>query len=176
MRADADSQRVRDFARALGRAAPAGARLYLIGGATAVVEGWRPSTIDIDVYLEPDSDPLLRRISELKEEMDVNVELASPLDFIPELPGWRERSPFLFREGALDVHHFDPYAQALSKVERGFATDLEDVAAMLARGMIERDQTRALFEQIEPMLFRYPAIDPSSFRARLEAALAEGGA
>jgi hypothetical protein len=33
-----------------------------------------------------------------------------------------------------DVHHFDPYSQALSKVERGFEQDLEDVRQMLERG------------------------------------------
>jgi hypothetical protein len=30
------------------------------------------------------------------ERLGFNVELASPPDFIPELPGWRERSPLVF--------------------------------------------------------------------------------
>jgi len=49
------------------------------------------------------ADAGLRRISELKEELALNVELASPLDFLPELPGWQERSRFRFREGNLEV-------------------------------------------------------------------------
>ncbi len=80
---------MRAFARALGRAASRDTRLYLTGGATAVIVGWRSTTLDVAIRLEPESDDLLRRISELKEQLDLNVELASPPDFIPELPAWR---------------------------------------------------------------------------------------
>jgi hypothetical protein len=72
--------------------------MYLTGGATAVLAGWRESTVDIDVRFEPDSDAALSRISEIKEDLSVNVELASPLDFLPPLDGWRDRSRFRFRE------------------------------------------------------------------------------
>lgn len=171
MRAEADAQRIRALTRELGRTARREAKLYLTGGATAVLEGWRAATLDVDIRLEPELDELLRRIVELKETLQVNVELASPPDFIPEVPGWRERSPFVAREGRLDVHHFDPYSQALSKIERGFVQDLEDVAAMLERGLIERSRALELFGEIEPALYRYPAIDGASFRARVERAL-----
>jgi hypothetical protein len=87
MRPRADADRIDAFVRALGRAARTPARLYLTGGATAVLEGWRGTTVDIDVHLEPDLDELLRHIPELKERLGVNVELASPAQFIPELPG-----------------------------------------------------------------------------------------
>jgi hypothetical protein len=142
--------------------------MYLTGGATAVLEGWRSTTVDVDVLFEPDADELLRQIPELKERLQVNVELASPPDFIPELPGWRERSPFVVREGNLDVHHFDPYSQALSKLERAFDQDLEDVREMIQRRLVNPDLALQLYEAIEPDLYRYPAIDPASFRARVE--------
>jgi len=171
MRAQADREGIKAFARALGRVAPRGTKLYLTGGATAVVEGWRASTLDVDVRFEPESDEVFRRLAELKDELDLNVELASPPDFIPELPGWRERSPFVFRAGHIDVHHFDPYSQALSKVERGFDLDLEDVSAMLERELIETAELRRLFAAIEPELFRYPAIDTAAFRRKVEHAL-----
>jgi hypothetical protein len=171
MRQLADEARILAFVKALGRAAREPGRLYLTGGATAVLEGWRGSTIDVDIRLEPDSDALLRDIPALKEQLSINVELASPADFIPELPGWRDRSPFIRREGRLDVHHFDPYSQALSKLERAFDQDLEDVRAMLDRGLIEAATALELFARIEPELYRYPAIDPRSFRERVERAL-----
>ncbi|HXV06166.1 MAG TPA: hypothetical protein VFP23_09725, partial [Solirubrobacterales bacterium] len=101
MRDAADAERIRSLARELGRAVSAGTRMYLTGGATAVLEGWRDSTVDIDIRFEPDSDDALSRIKDLKEELAVNVELASPLDFLPALDGWRERSRFRFREGNL---------------------------------------------------------------------------
>lgn len=168
MRPRADAERVRSLARELGRSARTPARMYLTGGATAVLEGWRSTTVDVDVRFEPDADELLRQIPELKERLQVNVELASPPDFIPELPGWRERSPFVVREGNLDVHHFDPYSQALSKLERAFDQDLEDVREMIQRRLVNPDLALQLYEAIEPDLYRYPAIDPASFRARVE--------
>jgi hypothetical protein len=45
------------------------------------------------VRFEPESDAVLRELVALKDRLGINVELASPPDFIPELPGWRERSP-----------------------------------------------------------------------------------
>lgn len=171
MRQRADATRIRAFARELAKLSRKPARMYLTGGATAVLEGWRPTTLDVDVRFEPESDAFLRAIPSLKERLMLNVELASPPDFIPEVPGWRDRSPLAFREGSLDVHHFDPYSQALSKVERGFEHDLGDVSAMLARGLVEPEELRRLFDRIEPQLYRYPAIDPAAFRAKLERAL-----
>ncbi len=167
MRERADGDRIHAFADALGRSARSPARLYLVGGATAVLHGWRASTVDIDIRLEPDSDELLRAITRLKDELDVNVELASPPDFIPELPGWRDRSPWIFRAGRLDVHHFDLYSQALAKLERGFEQDLDDVRAMAARGLIDGAQAIALLDAIDDQLFRYPQIDTAGFRRRV---------
>jgi len=114
---------------------------------------------------------LLRRLAELKDELDLNIELASPPHFVPELSGWRERSPFAFQSGLITVRHFDPYSQALSKIERGLEHDLEDVRSMIAAGMVQPGRALALFADIEPLLFRYPAIDAASFRARVEQAL-----
>lgn len=171
MRPPVDAARIRQFAHRLGRVAPARVRIYLTGGATAVLEGWRASTIDVDVRFEPESDVLLRELPRLKERLGINVELASPSDFIPELPGWRERSPFVFRDGNADVHHFDPYSQALSKIERGFVHDLADVEAMLERGLVERDRLIDLYRAIEPELFRYPAIDPAAFERKVSVVL-----
>jgi hypothetical protein len=142
--------------------------MYLTGGATAVLEGWRDSTVDIDVRFEPDSDAALSRIKDLKEELAVNVELASPLDFLPPLNGWQDRSRFRFREGNLEVFDFDPYSQALSKLQRGFELDLKDVQGMVSSGQVEPERLLKLFEGIEPELFRFPAVDPPSLRAAVE--------
>jgi hypothetical protein len=145
--------------------------MYLTGGSTAVVEGWRESTADVDLRFEPEDDRLLRELPALKESLGVSIELASPPDFIPELPGWRERSPFVLREGGVDVHHFDLYSQALSKIERGFEQDLDDVRTMTVRGLVKPERLREYYEAIEPELFRYPAIDPVLFRRKVQEAL-----
>jgi hypothetical protein len=168
MRERADAERVQRLAAALGRVVPPGTKMYLTGGATAVLEGWRASTVDVDVRFEPDADRALQRIASLKEELSVNVELASPLDFLPELPGWQERSRFRFREGNLEVFDFDLYSQALAKLERGFELDLEDVRNMIRSGGVEPGKLLELFEAVRPQLFRFPAVDPAALKAAVE--------
>jgi hypothetical protein len=169
----ADEGRIRDFMRTLGRAADEDGACYLTGGATAVLHGWRKTTIDVDIHLVPEHDSVLRAIPGLKDSLRINVELASPADFIPVPPGWEDRSAFVAREGSLSFYHFDLYAQALAKLERAHSQDLEDVDEMLERGLVEPATALAFFEQVEPELFRFPAVDPRAFRARVEAAFQE---
>ncbi len=168
MRELADSTRIEQFMRELGRAARVEGRVYLTGGATAVLHGWRETTVDVDIKLMPDRDELLREIPRLKEELNLNVELAAPSDFIPLPQGWEERSPLICREGKVSFHHFDPVAQALAKAERGHEQDLQDIREMLSSGLVNPADARAQFESIEPELYRFPAIDPASFRAAVE--------
>jgi len=157
--------------RALGAAAPEDGDCYLTGGATAVLVGWRATTLDVDIKLEPEQEQVLRALVRIKDELSVNVELASPEDFIPLPHGWRERSPFLAREGRLTFRHFDPYSQALAKLERGHAQDVEDVRELLARELVDGAALRARFAEIEPELYRFPAVDATDFRRAVEAAL-----
>jgi hypothetical protein len=169
MRRPVDLARIREFMRALGPEADREGRAYLSGGSTAVLCGWRESTIDIDLKFEPESDRLLRALAELKERLGVNLELAAPDQFIPELPGWRDRSEWIAREGKLDFHHYDLYAQALAKIERGHAQDRVDVEQMIARGIVDLAALERHFAAIEPLLYRFPAIDAADFRRAVEA-------
>ena len=156
---------------ALGKAVPGPCRVYLSGGASAVVEGWRPATVDVDIEPVPQSDALLRAIPDIKEALHVNVELASPAHFIPELPAWRDRSPFIARAGDIDFFHYDFYAQAFSKIARGLERDLRDVSAMVARSLVSPEKAWVLFRQIEPELYRYPRLDAAAFREAVEVSL-----
>ncbi|HYC58913.1 MAG TPA: DUF6036 family nucleotidyltransferase [Thermoanaerobaculia bacterium] len=165
MREPVNADRLRRFMRELAVRSRASGRVYLTGGASAVLFDWRKSTVDIDITIIPEDDRVLRVIPELKEALHVNVELASPAHFIPPLPGWEERSPFIAREGTLSFHHYDFYSQCLAKIERGHRKDQQDVAAMLRSGLVEARRLLALFDQIEPELYRYPAIDPARFRS-----------
>ena len=126
--------------RELGREAEGDVRLYFTGGATAVLLGWRTSTIDVDIKMEPAVRPAPPCPPRIKDKLEVNIELAAPDQFIPEIPGWKERSPFIAREGRLSFYHYDFYAQALSKIQRGHAQDLADVREMMARGLVDRQE------------------------------------
>ena len=165
MRSESDKARIEAFMAALGGRVRSAGRIYFAGGATAILFGWRTTTIDIDLKPEPEPAGLFEALADLKDELDLNVELASPDDFIPAVPGWRERSLFIARHGILDFFHYDPYGQALSKLQRKHDRDLIDVEALVRHGLIERARLQEMFLQIEPDLIRYPAIDPAAFRA-----------
>ena len=157
--------------KALGAAARAPGRIYLVGGATALLFEWRTSTIDIDLKIIPETDEILRSLLLLKERLQMNIELASPDHFIPELPGWQERSRFIQQEEKLSFFHYDFYAQTLAKIERGHATDLLDIHEMFQRGLVEPGSLLELFAAIEDQLYRFPAVDRSSFRHAVERAI-----
>jgi hypothetical protein len=162
MRDLANDQKIREFMLEFARSAREHTRVYFTGGATAVLIGWRDSTIDVDIKFEPELDELFRSLPQLKESLQINVELASPGDFIPLLPGWQERSQFIETIGKASYYHYDFYSQALSKIERGHVHDLKDAEAMIAKGLVDRAKLLELFRQIEPQLYKYPAIDPKT--------------
>ena len=153
--------------RRLGGEARGPGTVYLVGGASAVLIGWRPLTVDVDLKLAPEPAGVFDAMRRAKEALDINIELAAPDDFIPALPGWQERSPFIARHGSVEFRHYDFYAQALAKIERGHAQDSRDVRAMADRGLIEPRRLMAFFVAIEPDLPRYPAIDATAFRQKV---------
>jgi len=173
MREKVDRDRLEKFLHAFAVEADRRVSVFLTGGATAVLRGWRSSTIDIDLHMVPDSDKMLRAIPELKERLNINVELASPADFIPELPGWEDRSEFIFQDNMVAFYHYDLYAQALSKIERFHEGDVLDVKEMLRRKLIAPDRLKEMFEAIVPFLYRFPAISPDTFRRNLDSILSK---
>ena len=86
----------------------------------------------------------------------------------PGRPGWEDRSRFISQEGLVTFLHFDLVAQALAKIERGHSQDREDVQEMIRRGLVDPATLREAFAAIEPELYRYPAIDPPSFRRAVD--------
>ena len=140
MRQRVDRQRIEHFLQRLGRQFNKPGRVYLVGGTTMVYEGLRQQTLDIDLALEiadEDHSALIATIRQLKESLSLNIEEASPADFIPLPAGYRERSQYVGRYGLLDVFHFDLYSTALSKIERGTENDFADVLALLRTGYLE---------------------------------------
>jgi len=171
MRAPADPAKVRRLLRELGRRSRGPGRVYLIGGATALLEGWRSTTVDVDLKLDPEPAGIFEAIGRLKNELDVNVELVSPDQFLPLLPDWSNRSVFVEKHGEVEFFHYDFRAQALTKLARGYERDLADVRAMLERGLVSRDDLAAALDSIRPDLIRYPALDSAAFERRVEEVL-----
>ena len=165
MRQETDRAKLELFMENLGQRVSSPGRIYFTGGATALLHGWRTTTIDIDLEADPEPAMLFEAIAQLKGELDVNVELASRDDFIPPVPDWQSRSVSIGRHGHIDFFHYDFYGQALLKLERRHDRDLADVEALVARRLIDKPRLRDMFEQIAPKLIRYPAVDATAFRA-----------
>ena len=168
MRGTSDAAKIEGLMQGIGRLARGPGRVYLVGGASAVTIGWRQATVGADLKLDPEPEGVFEAIVKLKDELDMSVELAAPDDFIPPVPGWKERSPFIARYGSVDFFHYDFHAQALAKIERGHRMDLVDVREMVKRDLIRVEALARRFEAIAPLLLRYPAIDPDAFRAKVE--------
>lgn len=105
MRSNVDPQKIEQLMQALGREARGTGSIYFTGGASALLIGWRSSTVDIDIRLDPEPPGIFQAIAKLKQTLDINIELASPQDFLPPLPGWRDRSVFIKRQGNISFYH-----------------------------------------------------------------------
>ena len=149
---------------ALAREATADVNVCLVGRTSAVLLGWRDSTVDVDLAMRSETDAMLRAIPQLNERLHLNVAFASPDLFISLPDEWEARSAFVTKIGRVAHYHVDVYAPALAKVERGHACDVADVRAMVEPGLVDPREARAYFARLEPDLYVFPALDAPSFR------------
>ena len=170
MRGPLDRDKLRAFMREFARAAPRGqsGQVYFVGGGTAVWAGWRTSTVDIDLHGEPER--LFEDLYEVKERLGINVEFARPEDFVPPLVGSDHRHLFIDRIGAVSFYHHDPYAQAFSKIVRGFDRDLSDAQSFVSSGMVDPRRLLDLVNDIPPKSYaKYPALSRDAVLAAVGA-------
>ena len=139
------------FLQSLGRRYTMPGRLYLVGGTTMVYEGFRQQTLYIDISFEVADEyhsAFVAAVRDLKEQLSLNIEEASPAEFIPLPSGHRERSQCMGRYGQLEVFYFDLYSTALSKIERGTESDFDDVLTLLDRGRLALSLLSEYFDEI----------------------------
>jgi hypothetical protein len=86
MRSNVDPHKIEELMKVLGREARGSGCIYFTGGASALLIGWRSSTVDIDIRLDPEPPGIFQALAKLKQQLDINIELASPQDFLPPLP------------------------------------------------------------------------------------------
>lgn len=141
--------------------------VYLVGGGTAVLQGWRESSIDADLYAGQDD--IFHDVQGIKERLQLNIEFARPEDFVPPLEDSEARHVFIETVGRVSFYHYDPYAQLLSKVVRGFARDLGDARALVTSGMVKPDRFRSMVEGIpESAYSKYPRLSRQGVRSAVE--------
>src|SRR5437870_10857285 len=107
MRRRVTKDSLEQFMEQLAVAARSPGNVYFTGGATALLLGFREQTIDIDLKLDPEPQGVFEAIAVLKNRLDLNVELASPDDFIPAAADWRERSRHIASIGPVEFFHYD---------------------------------------------------------------------
>ncbi|HET9253361.1 MAG TPA: DUF6036 family nucleotidyltransferase [Candidatus Eisenbacteria bacterium] len=177
MRQEITRERLISLMKELARNAPRGGtyQVYLVGGGTAVYLGWRRSSIDVDLF--SDHQDVFRDIQSLKERLNMNIEFARPEDFVPPLRGSADRHVFIETMGPISFHHYDPYAQVLSKVVRGFERDLEDAREFVRRRIVDPERLRSLVAAIPDSAYaRYPSLSRRGVERAVEAFLTTAGA
>lgn len=173
MRQSVDKAAIDSFLQHLGRTFRKPARLYLVGGAALVHLEERPGfTQAIDIQGGGANEgEFIVAIHRLIQQMQVNVEFASPVDFIPLPTQWEMHSRFIGRYGTIDVFYFDFYSIALSKIERGNSRDIADVKLLVQQGIITLSELDIAYQEVLSQLGkgRYPRITPQRFSERYTA-------
>lgn len=173
MRPGVDKAAIESFLRQLGRTFRKRGRLYLVGGAALVHLGLRSGlTQDIDVQVGGANEgELIVAIQQLIQQMQINVEFASPGDFMPLPSQWEAHARYVGRYGQIDVFYFDFYSIALSKIERGNDRDIADVKLLVQQGVITLSELDAAYQEVLAQLGkgRYPRVTPQQFAERYTA-------
>lgn len=146
------------------------ATLYLIGGMALHFLGNPRPTFDLD-YVGADlpggQQAFQNLVAQVAEEMQIEVEAVPLEEFLPLPEGAERRHRLIGEYGALRVYVFDPYSIALSKIERGFDTDLADVLFLLRSGVIHWETLQTQAQTVLSEATAY-LIDPQTFQAHLE--------
>jgi len=142
-------------------------RLYLLGGSALRLLGSPRETLDVDYTADvpPEmAQAFQQAMTQLADEFHLDLEEVPLAEFVPLPPLAHERHRLIGRFGLLAVYLFDPYSIALSKIARGFESDLEDVLYLLRTGVIEFATLEQDFHAILPRAVKTD-IDPREFQA-----------
>ena len=171
MRERTDRARLRRFLRALGGRLRRPVRFYLVGGSVLIDLGLRPLTLDID-YVAAADDPsaladLELAIRALKNELDVNVEPASPADFLPIPPSVLDRSRYIGRHGPLSVYYYHLPSLVVAKAARGFEQDLADAERLVRAGEVDWQEVEDTWREVRASPTGWLRYEPDEVERRV---------
>lgn len=142
-----------EFLNRLGQRFPDQATLYLLGGSALLLLGNPRQTLDIDYTtdLNPEQQRALENtMNQLASQYRLDIESVPIGEFIPLPPDAETRRRFIGRFGQIDVYLYDLYTIALSKIARGFDTDLEDVVFLIKTNLIDLAELQRHFTTVLP--------------------------
>jgi hypothetical protein len=110
-------------------------------------------TIDIDYTIQWDPskfEGVSKIVAQCADLMHMDVEEVPIGKFIPLPPDAITRRKFYDHFGNMDVYIYDLYSIALSKIARGFESDIEDVIYLLKHNYISIEELEKYFNIILP--------------------------
>lgn len=171
MRERVDRARLRQFLQALGRRVRRPVRFYLVGGVVLIDLGLRPTTLDVDFAAEADDPQALAELEQairgLKDELDINVEPASPADFLPIPPGALARSRYIDRFGPISVYYYDIASLVIAKAARALERDLDDVERLVRAGEVDWQEVEETWGEVRSSPTGWLRYEPDEIEQRL---------
>jgi hypothetical protein len=162
-----------EFLSAVGKEVAAPAQLVLVGGGALSLLGNERPTLDLDFEGEEREIDELRSIMEkVAERLHIELEAVPLHRFIPIPPGAAERHIPIGRFGALQVMVFDPYSIALSKLDRGFDSDIEDIVFLMRNGFVDPTKLAGLLNGLTRELATQYDLNLAQMRIHLDLARA----
>jgi uncharacterized nucleotidyltransferase DUF6036 len=139
---------------------PRPARLVLVGGSALALLGSPRLTIDID-FVGDDVHPneLHRSIMQIAKELNIQAEPVPLERFIPLPKGSDKRNIRIGQFGNLEVYVADPYSMALSKLDRGFDTDLDDLVFLVQHDLVNLEELERITRDALPQAKKFD-LDP----------------
>lgn len=142
------------FLKRLGENYPGQANLYLLGGSALLLLGNPRQTLDVDYTTDLDQEQqhdLEEFMKSAAAPFRLDIESVQIDAFVPLPPGAETRRRLIGHFGNLDVYLYDLYTIALSKIARGFETDLEDVVYLIKNNLIDLSELHKYFQLVLPL-------------------------
>ncbi len=160
--------RIEAFLTAVGKRCEPASTLFLLGGGALELLGSVRPTLDLD-YVGDDLQltNLQQLMAQIADEMHIELEAVPIAGFVPLPEHSEERSVLVGEFGNLAVYVFDPYTIALSKLDRGFDTDIDDILFLVRRHLITVDQLAAFAEAAVLQAHEFD-LDPAAMRRHLQ--------
>jgi len=151
-----ENAQIQSILQIIGKRVPTSSRLVLIGGCALALLGSPRLTIDLD-FIGDDLSPsrLDKTIMQVAKELEIFAEPVPLQRFIPLPAGSSERAIFYAKFENLAVFIADPYSIALSKLERGFDTDIEDIIFLIQHAYIEFAELKQIMENTLPLAHEF---------------------
>ncbi len=140
--------RIEKFLIAVGDRCEAESTLFLLGGGALGLLGGERPTGDLD-YVGDDLrlTSLQKLMAQIADEMQIDLEAVPIAKFVPLPIGAERRMILIGQFGNLTAYVFDPYTIALSKLDRGFDIDLDDICFLIHHQLITIEQLDAFVEE-----------------------------